>query len=384
MSLVRLILLCLLLAGCILPRSAPTAGKLEGRIAGGNEVGFEIVQVTPKVAGVIAADSGPGLRTVLAESAEPDQYLLGPGDVVTITIYEPAVSADPVAGTPGFAGRSTVLPPQVIGKDGRVSIPYVGKVNIAGRSLIDAGRKISWTLVGKAVQPQVIVTMDKNVSSVAMVGGEVNVPGPVTLSQESETLLNVLVKAGGTKHPAFESRIRLIRQSVAHEIPALALLSDPANNDIPVRAGDKVFVTRNPLTFTVLGASERVNQFDFNAEHITLAEALARAGGPIDALSDLRGIYLFRYETPAIAEAVRGKARAPAAEGESSDQMVPILYRINMSDASGYFLAQKVTIRDKDIILIAQAQGPQLQKLFALIRGGTGIFFDVKRSSSLP
>jgi hypothetical protein len=55
-----------------------------------------------------------------------------------------------------------------------------------------------------------------------------------------------------------------------------------------------------------------------------------------------------------------------------------------MSDASGYFLAQKVTIRDKDIILIAQAQGPQLQKLFSLIRGGTGIFYDLKRSTALP
>lgn len=165
----------------------------------------------------------------------------------------------------------------------------------------------------------------------------------------------------------------------------LALLADPANNDIAIHSGDKIFVTRNPLTFTVLGASARVDQYDFNAERITLAEALARAGGPIDALSDLRGIYLFRYEAPAIANSVRGDLKAPeAGNGETADVFVPILYRINMSDASGYFLAQKVTICDKDIILIAQAQGPQLQKLFSLIRGGTGIFYDVKRSTSLP
>ena len=58
-----------------------------------------------------------------------------------------------------------------------------------------------------------------------------------------------------------------------------------------------------------------------------------------------------------------------------------VMYRINMREASGYFLAQKFQMRDKDIVLITNAEGTQLIKFFLVARGLTGAISDIKKTS---
>src|SRR6202035_4335168 len=55
----------------------------------------------------------------------------------------------------------------------------------------------------------------------------------------------------------------------------------------------------------------------------------------------------------------------------------PVVYRLNLRVGNGYFLAQSFPMRDKDVILLANADGAQLLKFFVLLRGATGAFHDV-------
>ena len=50
-----------------------------------------------------------------------------------------------------------------------------------------------------------------------------------------------------------------------------------------------------------------------------------------------------------------------------------------LRDADGYFMAQAVQMRDKDVILISNAETTQLQKALAVVRGFTGIAYDLTR-----
>ena len=54
-----------------------------------------------------------------------------------------------------------------------------------------------------------------------------------------------------------------------------------------------------------------------------------------------------------------------------------------MRDAEGYFLAQAVQLRDKDVILVTNSETTQLLKLLAVVRGFTGIAYDLNRNANL-
>jgi hypothetical protein len=52
-----------------------------------------------------------------------------------------------------------------------------------------------------------------------------------------------------------------------------------------------------------------------------------------------------------------------------------------LRDAEGYFLSQSIQMRDKDVLLIANAEATQIQKMLNLVRGVTGIAYDLKRNT---
>jgi polysaccharide export outer membrane protein len=54
------------------------------------------------------------------------------------------------------------------------------------------------------------------------------------------------------------------------------------------------------------------------------------------------------------------------------DGISPIVYRFNFADAGAYLLADRFTVRDKDIIFVADAGAVQVQKVFTLVSTVTG------------
>jgi polysaccharide export outer membrane protein len=117
----------------------------------------------------------------------------------------------------------------------------------------------------------------------------------VPLSLKGDRLLDVIAQAGGSHAPVYETFVRLSRGAITATISMEALVSDPREN-IYAEPGDVLTVERTPQTFTVFGAAGQNNEINFPSAKLTLAEALAKAGGLQDARSDPAGIFLFRYE----------------------------------------------------------------------------------------
>ena len=378
-----------MLVACALPASAPTSAKLESTVDQA-DFPFHLVPVDSRVVSILSGFKGPSFGPSFRNRARyAASNALRAGDVVSLTVYETGGSTlfpPPMAG-PGYsvgaattasvsAGSSTV-PPQVVEADGTLSVPFVGRLKVAGKTPGEVGRMIERELRGKAVEPQVIVSLVNNATNTATVGGEVNAPRPVALSLRGERLLDVIAAAGGAKYPAYETYVEV----VSGRTTGMALLQSVVRNDgenIIVRPNDQIFLTRNARTFSVMGATQRVAQYPFDTERVSLAEAIARAGGPIDTIGDPAGIYLFRFEPWPIAKNVLAAANVDITKDASPPDFVPILYRVGLQAADGYFYAQSIQMRDKDVVLVTNSEATQLQKLLTLARGFSGIAFDLQ------
>jgi polysaccharide export outer membrane protein len=276
------------------------------------------------------------------------------------------------------AGASTI-PAQVIEADGTINVPFVGRLKVSGQTPGQVGRVIEKELRGKAVEPQVIVSLVNNASNTATVGGDVNSPKPVALSLRGERLLDVIAAAGGAKYAPYETFVEIVRGDTTGTALLQTVVKNAADN-IVIRPNDQIFLTRNPRSFAVLGATQKVAQFPFESERVTLAEAIARAGGPIDQIGDPSGIYLFRFEPWSIAKQVLAAEGIDLGKEGVTPDFVPVLYKVGLVTAEGYFYAQSIQIRDKDVILITNAEATQLQKLLALTRGFSGVAWEISRA----
>jgi polysaccharide export outer membrane protein len=358
------------LAGCAyLPTAGPTAGEVIDQGFQEERIRYDVVDVNRAVVDALLAQPAESFRTRFGKYGKPPPPKIGIGDAISISIWEAAggglFGASAVAGvSPG--SRNVTIPDQVVGADGGVSVPFAGRIPVAGRSTVDVQREIEQRLAQKAIEPQVIVTITKSVTHAATVSGEVIAGARVPLSVNGDRLLDLIALAGGAKAPVYNTFVRLSRDGLTVTMPMERLVSDPAEN-IYALPGDVLTLVQVPQTYSVLGATGTNAQITFNAERITLAEAIAKAGGLQDLRSDPTGVFLFRFEPPAVVTALNA-----AQLGTGPDRSSPVVYRLDMSDANAYFLAQRFPVEDKDVIYVANARLNELQKFFTLLNTLTG------------
>jgi polysaccharide export outer membrane protein len=360
----------LLSAGCgIVPTAGPTAHEVidQGARAGGAH--FDVVDIDGTVVAALLAAPKPSLCDRFPQKGPPADPTIGVGDTVVVTIWEAAdggLFSGPANPQNGPGAHSVTLPPQLIGRDGAISVPFAGRVAAAGRLPLDVQHAIEKRLGGKALDPQAIVTVDKSVSNTATVEGEVVKGALVPLSPKGNRLLDLIAAAGGTSAPVYEIAVRLSRGGVTATIPMESLVAEPREN-IYAEPGDVLTVVRAPQSFSVFGATGQNNEIRFSGPTMSLAEALAKAGGLQDFRSDPAGVFLFRYESPIVFAALGRKPSEIASDGR-----VPLVYRLDLSDAKAYFAAERFPIEDKDILYVANADMTELEKFLGLINTLTG------------
>jgi polysaccharide biosynthesis/export protein len=188
----------------------------------------------------------------------------------------------------------------------------------------------------------------------------------VPISPGGDRLLQVIAAAGGAKAPVHETFVRLSRGGVSVTIALQQLVSDPAE-DIYAQPGDVLTLVQVPQTFDVFGATGRNAKIPFDAEQLTLSEALGKSQGLRDDLAKPEGVFLFRYESDVVVRAL-DQPIATLADGGVS----PIVYRFDLRDGNTYLLAQRFPIHDKDVIFVADAPAAQIYKFFTLLNSVTG------------
>lgn len=362
-----------LLSACdSLPGSGPSSSEIAAAARPTRQGGtrFALVDVDPAIVSAMEGWSAASLQGSFGQQVPASSQLIGVGDYIQVVIWEASAGglfSAPVSDRIGAGSRSAIIPEQVVGPDGAVTVPYAGRVRVLGRSPQQVEAAIVQALSGKAIEPQALVTITKNVANTVTVIGEVTNGARVPLTTRGDRLLDVIATAGGTKAAAHETFVTLVRDGRSVRIPMQAILSDPKEN-VFVRAGDVVSVARDPQTFTAAGATGANAVVPFDAIGITLDQAIARAGGLNDNRADPSGVFIVRFERPEDYDQLELPRPQPGAMGK-----VPVIYRVNMRDPNGFFLARRFPVRNKDIVFVSNAPAMDIQKVMTILLPFLGV-----------
>lgn len=362
-------LLAVVLGGCAsMPVSGPSVGEIEAsRQSDRAPDGIELVTLDRPAVDKLESFRAPPLAGRFTDKRPSPTQTVGIGDTLLISIYEAGTGGLFSSPTSQIASgsKSVTLQPQVVSPAGTVSVPYAGQIPVAGRTTEKIQQAIVDKLRDKAIEPQALVTVNSPRSSLVTVDGEVGAPGRVPLTARGDRLMDVIASAGGTKGLASELFVRLTRGGVTGTAPVRSILEMPSQN-IWAHPGDQIFVYREPQMFTVLGATGRPGNVTFEYERMTLAQAIGAAAGLDDDKAEPAGIFVYRVERGEVVCAIKGEVPCT-----TPGQSRPVVYQVNLRAAEGIQLAQRVHVRNKDVVYVANADGAEWSKVFRLMNAGT-------------
>jgi len=211
------------------------------------------------------------------------EYRIGPGDVLTITVW----------GQPDLSRDYTIDP------DGFTPFPLINRVKAGGLTT----RELAATLVsllGKdyLVDPQVIVSVKEYLSQKVTILGETARPGVFYLTGPT-TLVDVLSRAGWLSKSAGRQILLVREQPVAgpgapssnatiQRINIDDIQSGNSAKNVPIQAGDTLFVmSRDDNNYFVFGEVKRPGAYPLEKE-TNILEGITIAGGFTDKASPSR------------------------------------------------------------------------------------------------
>ena len=330
---------------------------------------FVLVNVDRKVVETLSTTEDTSyFKGAFTDRTPPADAVLGVGDVVRITIYEAGPGGLFVPANGSSNGNSVTLPDQEVDQAGRISVPYAGKdgdsgfVPAQGRRLSEVQQDILKRLANKAIEPQVIVTMVKRTSNMFSVMGDVNTPGRFNLDQGGVHILDAMSQAGGPKDNDYNTLVTLQRGTVSATARLSTLLTQNENN-IFVQPGDLIAVKKDERYYNVLGATHTNSRLAFEAEKVTVADALAKSGGLDSQAAEPQTVVVFRREPLSTLENIGVDLTGNDATGP-----MPTIYRFDFTVPSGMFYAQKMELRDGDIVYVSTHPFADAIKLLDALR----------------
>jgi polysaccharide export outer membrane protein len=329
---------------------------------------YALVRVSTEVLGRLAAtDTPPKLPASFVDGGVGGSAI-GVGDILGITIFERGAGGLFIPSEPGTrSGNFVALPPQQVDAAGTIIVPFAGAVHVAGMSPQAVARALQNRLADRALDPQVVVTINERRADAVSVTGDVNTSSHFALDPGGERLLGAIARAGGPKYPPYESVVTLQRGGATGRTLISEILHDPRQN-VMLKSGDTVIVSREQRYFLALGALGPgqylglVNRrLAFEDTRLSLADAIAKVGGLSDDRANSRAVFIYRYEPQAVVAslATTGTEDLPAT--------VPTIYYLDLAEAAGYFYASTFVMRNEDIIYVSNAPSTDLAKFLALV-----------------
>jgi len=344
-----------------MPIAGPESWDVRQHNQDSDSLPYALVMVKPPVLDVLAT-SAPRLSQIFTDRRPAEVIRFGIGDTVSVTIFEAAAGGLFIPSEAGVRpGNFVQIPDQNVDPQGNITVPYAGAVRALDRTPAEVQLSIVNALRNRAIEPQAVVALRNQATSLVSVLGEVNTPVRLPVSAAGEKILDTITRAGGPKGQGFDTWVMLEREGKRATVPFGALVYEPANN-IFTRPNDTIYVYREPQTFVAFGASGQQGQFNFDAWRISLAEAVGKAGGLNDTLADPASVYLYRGESREVAE------RLGLDIARFEGPLIPVVYNINFRDPAGYFLATKFQMRNKDVIFASNAVGVEQAKVMNYIR----------------
>jgi len=352
----------LAVGGCaLMPVSGPESWDVWAGQHDPKNIPYAFVRITPKVANVLAK-ALPRLVGEFPDRRRPSDIRFGNGDIIGVTIFEASSGGLFIPAEASVRpGNFVSIPPQAVDVNGNISIPYGGAIRARGRTQVELQQAIVDSLKDRAIEPQAVVSVVEQQTSLITVLGDVQRPGQIPARLTPARIVETISRAGGIAGPGPDEWIMLERDGRRALSPFGALISEPANN-IYVHPNDIIYVYREPQTFLAFGALGTQQQIPFGVWRITLAEAVAKAGGLRDEQADPASVFLYRGETRDVAEAMGidcSKFQGP---------IIPVIYNINFRNPGSYFLATTFEMRNKDVIYVSNSVSVEASKFLNYVR----------------
>ncbi len=285
-------------------------------------------------------------------SESRNQYLVGPRDILSITVWE-----HPELTIPAGEFRSADSAGNIVGEDGNIFYPYAGIIKAAGRTVEAIRADLTEKLSKYIEQVQLDVRVTSYRSQRVYVVGEVKQPGIQFVKDIPLTVLEAINSAGGVEARADLSNIILTRDGKTYSINLLSLYEKgDITQNVMLKQGDILNVPDNDFnkifvlgeTVGAGGSSGGVGgkrSFSMNKGRMTLTEAISESGGPNQTTSDAARIFVFR-----------GGLNKPE------------IFHLDAKSPDALLLADRFPLQPRDVIYVDRAEGIRWNQIIAQIQ----------------
>ena len=163
-------------AGCgFIPMSGPASLDVMKEVS--PTLPYSVVKLDAHALQVIESYEPNVFGGVFVENRPPSSIVFGIGDVVNVTIFEAAAGGLFIPNEAGVRpGNFVNLPSQTVDNDGNITVPYAGVIKAAGWTNVIVQNEILKRIKDRAIEPQVIVSLVEQKTSLMSVIGDVRAP----------------------------------------------------------------------------------------------------------------------------------------------------------------------------------------------------------------
>lgn len=301
--------------------------------------------------------------------------VIAPGDMLSLQIWE----SDENSLLTAPQQKAVSLENLAVSPAGTIFVPYVGEVEVAGRTPDDARAMLQAQVDAVLAAPQVILMhAPGRLNTVDLVGGVAR-PGSYPLADRSTTVLSLLAQGGGIAPGLTNPQLRLVRGGQVYGISAARLFAEPLR-DLVLRGGDKVIVEADAASFLALGAAGTQTVVAFPKDRVNALEAVTLIGGLEPGRANARGVLVLREypavavraEVPPAVPAAGNGAQVPPPPGRAPDRP-RVVFTLDLTTADGLFSARGFDIAPGDLVLVTESPVTSVRTVFGLLGQLLGI-----------
>lgn len=309
----------------------------------------EIVPITPE----LVASYRQQMNSITAKSMTPElqaklenyRYTVGPGDVLNIIVYDHPELTIPAGGERSAAESGTV-----VHADGSIYYPYVGRIDVEGKTVNEIRSILTRRLATYLTDPQIEVSVADYRSKRVYVSGAVANPGMLPITNMPLTVLDAISQSGGANEFANWHNIILNQEGEEESLSLYAMLKqgDLSQNRL-LYDGDVLHVpTSENQNVAVLGQVRNAGNIQVGNERLTLTAALARAGGVIETRAEPSGIFVIRGKPP-------------------GSEKLATVYQLDISNAVALNMGTYFPLQPQDVVYVTAAPLARWNNVISLL-----------------
>ncbi len=309
----------------------------------------DLVDIEPVTPGLLASWQSPqGAQPIsdeLQAKLEAYQYRVGPGDVLSIIVYD-----HPELTNPGGTERSAAEVGNLVQANGTFFYPYIGRVQAEGKTLAQIRAELTRRLAEYITEPQVEVSVAAYNAKKVYLSGEVSEPKTLPITSVPLTLVDAISQVGSANPGANWHSVFLNRNGQQEQISLYALMrnGDMSQNRL-LQTGDILHVpSAENQAVSVMGQVNRPGSITLGNERMTLTDAISRSGGIDERSADPSGIFVIRGQD------------AP------SDKLATV-YQLDVTNAASFTLGNRFTLQPQDVVYVTTAPLARWNRVISLL-----------------